>query len=275
MAQLICPICRGHLRLIDTAKMWRCEQNHSFDVARQGYVNLLPVQHKNSLHPGDTADSVAARRAFLQAGFYQPLRDHVAQCLAEWQVQSLLDLGCGEGYYTQAMAQAMQAALADVVGLDIAKPAIQHAAKQFKQITWVVGSGALLPLADASVDVVSSLFSPLPVAEMARVLKQDGRLIVATPAPDHLLSLRQGLFDEVRLHEPDKFIDHVATHFSLQQQHEIRVPLQLTGADVRNLLAMTPYAWKARADKRAALEAHEQFASEAVFRVMVFGRKTA
>lgn len=264
MIALICPICQSTLAI--APKTWRCTNGHQFDVARQGYVHLLPVQHKKSRSPGDTPEAVAARRAFLQAGFYQPLRDHVVQVLQELAAKQVLDLGCGEGYYTSAM----RTVATDVVGLDIAKPAVQLAAKQFADITWLVGSGALLPLADQSVDVVTSLFSPLPVAEMARVLKHGGHVVVATPAPDHLYQLRAGLFEDVRLHAPDKFVAQLAPQFELVRQDELRVPLQLDQASIRNLIAMTPYAWKAKAEKRQALEALEVLQTEAVFRVLVF-----
>ena len=120
MIALICPICQSALAA--APKTWCCTNGHSFDVARQGYVHLLPVQHKKSRSPGDTPEAVAARRAFLQAGFYQPLRDHVVQVLRELAVTQVLDLGCGEGYYTSAM----RTVATDVVGLDIAKPAVQH-----------------------------------------------------------------------------------------------------------------------------------------------------
>lgn len=268
MIALICPICQAALAV--APKTWSCANGHQFDVARQGYVHLLPVQHKKSRSPGDTPEAVAARRAFLQAGHYQPLRDHVVAVLRELAANQVLDIGCGEGYYTSAM----RTVATDVVGLDIAKPAVQLAAKQFGDITWLVGSGALLPLAAQSVDVVTSLFSPLPVSEMARVLKQGGHVVVATPAPDHLYQLRAGLFEDVRLHEPDKFVAQLAPQFELVRQDELRVPLQLDQASIRNLIAMTPYAWKAKAEKRQALEALENLQTEAVFRVLVLQRDT-
>ncbi|HEY9544710.1 MAG TPA: methyltransferase domain-containing protein, partial [Solimonas sp.] len=164
MAHIICPLCR--LPLQCDAKTWHCENRHSFDVAREGYVNLLPVQHKNSRDPGDDPKMVQARRDFLQAGHYQPLRDAVLQLLAPLNAQSLLDIGCGEGWYTGAFPQIAN----EVIGLDIARPAIRLAAKRYPDITWLVGSGALLPLADSSIDIVSNMFTQLHVAEMQRVL---------------------------------------------------------------------------------------------------------
>ena len=268
MFELICPLCRTALQT--PAKTWCCNHGHAFDVAREGYVNLLPVQHKKSLSPGDTAESVAARRRFLAAGHYQPLREAVAMLLRHLQPKSLLDLGCGEGYYTEAMRAEVQS----VCGLDIAKPAIQLAARQQKSVTWLVASGSLLPFADTSLDVVSSLFSPLPVAEMQRVLRPRGHVLMVTPAPDHLWQVREGLFEQVRAHEPDKFLAAFNDHFELQQRVRIEAPLLLSQAALKDLLAMTPYAWKATAERRALLEANESFQTLAAFDVMLFQRNT-
>ena len=98
MTLLVCPLCEHPLER--GAKTWRCLKGHSFDVAREGYVNLLPVQHKNSREPGDDLQMVTARREFLHAGHYQPLRDAMLEALAPLGARSLLDIGCGEGYYT-------------------------------------------------------------------------------------------------------------------------------------------------------------------------------
>jgi 23S rRNA (guanine745-N1)-methyltransferase len=263
LSALICPLCGQALE--PHPKLWLCAQGHSFDVAREGYVNLLPVQHKSSREPGDSTDMVLARREFLQAGHYQPLRDACLALLASLQAQTLLDIGCGEGYYTSALA----ALASEAIGLDIAKSAIRLAARRFCGITWLVGSAAHLPLADASVDLVCSLFSQLQMAELQRVLQPSGHVLLVTPAPDHLWSLREALFDEVRAHEPEKFLAGFEGAFELVVQQELGFVLDLTGPGLRQLLMMTPYAWKARLEKRAALEARVAFATEAAFSMML------
>lgn len=267
MPSIICPLCR--LALERSPRVWRCAQGHSFDVAREGYVNLLPVQHKNSLEPGDSAEMVMARREFLQAGHYQPLRDACLALLAPLGAQVLLDIGCGEGYYTGALGSALGGAAPEVIGVDIAKPAIRLAAKRFPGITWLVGSAALLPLADASVDIACSLFSQLQIAEMRRVLRPGGHVLVVTPAADHLWSLREQLFDSVQAHEPDKFLAGFEDAFELHTRQELRVSLSLAQPALRQLLSMTPYAWKAKPEKRAALEGRESFFTQAAFSLML------
>ncbi len=118
----MCPVCRQRLELV--SKTWRCEQGHSYDIAKQGYVNLHVVQHKHSKNPGDTPESVDARRAFLQGGYYQPLQQAVVHLLKDLQAKMVLDIGCGEGYYTSAMQQVVE----QCIGVDIAK--MQYNAQQ-------------------------------------------------------------------------------------------------------------------------------------------------
>jgi len=269
MIGIICPLCRE--RLERAPKTWVCARGHSFDVAKQGYVNLLPVQQKNSRAPGDSAEMVLARRQFLQAGLYSALRDAIVELLKPMRAQGLLDIGCGEGYYTSAMTQVA----VEVMGLDIAKRAVQLAATRFRDVTWLVGSAALLPVADAAVDIVISLFTPLQILEMHRVLRPGGTVLLVTPAPEHLWSLRAGLFDDVRAHYPDKFLKDFEARFELYDRREVRMPLRLTQIALKQLLSMTPYAWKAKPEKREALEASDSFATEAAFSLMMFQKKSS
>lgn len=267
MPQLICPLCRSPLQAHD--KSQRCANNHSFDIAREGYLNLLLVQQKKSKEPGDNPEMVKARREFLQAGHYQPLSDAAIALLQPLHAQTLVDIGCGEGYYTQAFSRIA----ADILGFDIAKPAVQLAAKKHPALSWLVASGALIPVADGSADIVTSLFSPIPVAEMARILKDGGHVLVVRPADTHLWTVREALFGEVQAHQPDKFLEELSPLFELQQQQEIRFKLELDQSALKNLLAMTPYVWKARPERRLTLEQNEHFATEAAFSLMLLRKR--
>lgn len=283
MAQLICPLCRtdllrtalsGNNPGTPAGAVWRCPKGHSFDVAREGYVNLLPVQHKHSRAPGDNPDMIRARRAFLDAGHYLPLRDAVLALLRPLQATSVLDIGCGEGYYTRALATVTP----DVTGLDIARDAVKLAAKRDPGITWLVATSAQLPLADHSVDLVCSLFSPLPAAEIARVLKPGGHLLVVTPGPNHLLAIREQLFAEVRPHRPEKFVIELQEALPLRQQTELHFNLLLDHTAREQLLLMTPYAWRATAEHRARLtgpDASAQFSTGAAFTLLLFAASAA
>lgn len=267
MNLLMCPVCRGQLRLNE--RTWRCDNQHSYDVAKQGYVNLHVVQHKHSKNPGDTPESVQARRAFLSAGHYAPLQQAVVKKIRELRIENLLDIGCGEGYYTNAM----QAEVMQCVGVDIAKNAIQVAAKLNKEITWVVGTGATLPVLDQSIDLCTSLFSPIPKQEILRVLKPKSYLMVVTPAPQHLYAMREALFEEVKAHEPHKFVEQLQDAFNLVSEQVIDAPMTLAQADLKNLIAMTPYAYKAKPERRLALEQQDQFDLMAQFQIYVFQKK--
>lgn len=268
-AQLFrCPICAGAFTC--DSRSWRCTSGHTFDVAREGYVNLLPVQYKHSREPGDTPESLVARRAFLDAGHYAPLREALVSLLGSVGRRStLLDIGCGEGYYTSALT----ALATHVIGLDIAKPAVRMAARRYPGITWIVGSGARLPIADGAIDVACSLFAPLHPSEAARVLRRDGELILVTPADSHLQALRAALFERVEPHMPEKFRDAFEPALACVEQREIRYALHLSAAELAQLLEMTPYAWKARPERRAALQAGGGLDTQAAFVLMRFRRK--
>ncbi len=268
MNLLMCPVCRKALVLAE--RTWRCASNHSYDVAKQGYVNLHVVQHKHSKNPGDTPESVQARRAFLSAGFYAPLQHAVVKLIRDLGVENLIDIGCGEGYYTDAM----QAEVLNCVGVDIAKNAVQVAAKLNKDVTWVVGTGAILPVLDQSVDLCSSLFSPIPEQEILRVLKNEGYLLVVTPATEHLYAMREALFEEVNPHEPNKFVEQLTANFELIRDLVVDAPMCLKQQDLKNLIAMTPYAYKAKAELRAALEAKGNFELKAQFQLYLFKKKS-
>ena len=267
MNLLMCPVCRQQLSLNE--RTWRCENYHSYDVAKQGYVNLHVVQHKHSKNPGDTPESVQARRAFLSAGHYAPLQQAVVERLRVLRIENLLDIGCGEGYYTDAM----QTEVLQCVGVDIAKNAVQVAAKLNKNITWVVGTGATLPVLDGSIDMCTSLFSPIPKQEILRVLKAEGYLMVVTPAPQHLYAMREALFEEVKPHEPQKFVEQLQDEFDLLSEQVIDAPMTLPQTDLKNLIAMTPYAYKAKPERRLALEQQDQFKLLAQYQIYLFQKK--
>lgn len=267
MNLLMCPICSAALK--QEGKRWYCEHNHSYDVAKQGYVNLHVVQHKHSKQPGDTPQSIEARRAFLSAGCYAPLQQAVVQLLHRYRVENLLDIGCGEGYYTNAM----QAEAIQCVGVDIAKNAVQIAAKLNSEVTWVVGTGAILPVLDHSIDLCSSLFSPIPEAEILRVLKPKAYLLVVTPATEHLYAMREALFEQVSPHQPEKFVAQLAQHFDLVEQQVVNADLHLDQTQLCNLIAMTPYAYKAKVEKREALQQRESLDVTASFQIYLFQKK--
>ena len=196
-----CPLC--HQPLSREKNSYICPQRHQFDMAKEGYVNLLPVQHKRSRDPGDSAEMMQARRAFLDAGHYQPLRDAIVAQLRERldeKATAVLDIGCGEGYYTHAFADALPEIT--TFGLDVSKVAIKAAAKRYPQVTFCVASSHRLPFSDTSMDAIIRIYAPCKAEELARVVKPGGWVITATPGPRHLMELKGLIYNEVHLHAP-------------------------------------------------------------------------
>lgn len=250
---LICPLCSAPLASANNGVA--CPAGHSFDRARQGYLNLLPVQHKNSRAPGDNQAMVDARRAFLQEGHYAPVAERLAELAHQRHPGRWLDIGCGEGYYTAQIAQALPQA--DGYALDISREAVKRACRRAPGISWLVASMARVPLADASCDFIASVFSPLDWIEARRLLSPGGGLMRVGPTRDHLMELRQALYDEVRDYVDDKHLARVPEGMGLAHTEVLTYRLRLIdGASRANLLAMTPHGWRASAPRRQAVIDH-------------------
>lgn len=262
---LRCPLCHNPLQAGE--KTAACTQGHSFDRAREGYLNLLPVQNKNSLNPGDDAAMVSARTNFLEAGFYTPFRDTLQGLLAPLNATHLLDSGCGEGWYSTELGKTAQKTTA----FDISKETIKRAAKRSRDITWLVASSGDIPLSDASVDVITAIFSPVTRAEAARVLKPGGHLLIAAPGEKHLWELREALYEAVRAHQAEKWQQELLPAFQLHSEADIRFRIDLPdNAAVKNLLHMTPHYWRAPRERRSQVEALPAFSTQVDFRLLMF-----
>ena len=271
---LACPLDSTPLHRDGSA--WRCASGHSFDIAGQGYTNLLPVQHKRSRDPGDSKEMVAARRRFLTAGFYQPIAAAVSRAVlaglpADAGI-SCLDAGCGEGYYLRQLAAAAgdQQTLA-LLGLDISKWAVLSAAKQDRRPNWVVASNANLPVLPGTLDRVLCMFGFPVYAEFARVLKPGGLLVQVDAGRDHLRELREIIYPSLKpertaeLQTPDGF-----SHLSAETLH---FSIELTSAEqIADLLAMTPHLYRASAEGRAAAAALTTLSLSVEVRLTCFAR---
>ena len=258
---LACPL--DGCPLAPSEKTWRCENGHSFDVARQGYVHLLPVQKKRTLDPGDSKEMVAARQRFLNAGFYtqiaEAMSDLALKALPGDGIGSVLDAGSGEGYYLRHLsAMAGNIGLA-LIGVDISKWAVLAAAKQDKQTRWVVGSNANLPVLPESLDLVLCLFGFPVYSEFARVLKPGGQVIQVDAGAYHLRELREVIYPEVK--PPGDSESAAPEGFRQLDSTVVRFPLTLPDqASIADLLAMTPHLYRASAEgleRAAALKSLE------------------
>lgn len=258
---LACPL--DGCALVPDGKTWRCENGHSFDVARQGYVHLLPVQKKRTLDPGDSKEMVAARQRFLNAGFYTKIAEAVSdlalQSFSEAVAASVLDAGSGEGYYLRHLARVAGEIELAMIGVDISKWAVLTAAKQDKQTRWAVGSNANLPILPESLDLVLCLFGFPVYGEFARVLKTGGHVLQVDSGANHLRELREIIYPELK--PPADAGGAAPEGFRHLDSTTVRFPLTLPDQDsISDLLAMTPHLYRATAEgleKAAALESLE------------------
>ncbi len=235
---LICPLC-GEL-LTKTEHSLICSSRHSFDVARQGYVNLLPVQNKRSLAPGDTREQVLSRRRFLESGVYAPICDALIGRARELGISGpILDVGCGEGWYSAQLAGALGCSL---TGLDISKEAVRCAAGKYKEAQWLCASAAHIPVKDHSAELVTSLFAVTLPGEFRRVLAENGYFFQVLAAQDHLMGLKSIIYDQLTHKEKDSV--PALEGFRLVSTQAIRFPLRLEGEAIRDLFSMTPHVYR-------------------------------
>ncbi len=244
MHMVICPVC--HAPLLREKTVWHCENGHSFDVARQGYVNLLTVQQKHSLHPGDTREMVLARRNFLDAGHYLPIANKLRDLIVQFapEAKSVLDVGCGEGYYLSNLAH-----IPTRVGIDISKEAVRYAASRDKNAIWLTATAAHLPFADGSFDNVLSMFALTAEAEFCRILKENGVFVQVLAGKRHLSALKNIIYAEIL--EKEKNLQPQPQGFTLLHSETLCFDFSVESAEMlQNLLYMTPHVW--RISKEAA-----------------------
>ncbi|RDV26027.1 methyltransferase domain-containing protein [Alteromonas aestuariivivens] len=263
-----CPLCHLALNTEDTS--WRCANNHTFDRAKSGYVNLLPVQQKKSKHPGDDKAMLNARRAFHDSHGYLPLMQAVARQLENLFVQHnkpirysveppaapliLYDAGCGEGAYLKFVADALAVAGYSVVasGSDIAKQAVEMASKSFPSAQFVVASSVSLPVMDEQLDVIMQIFAPGKDDEYARVLRPRGLLVTVDPGPDHLWQLKQKVYQRPQQHQQKS---SQKAGFELLETCRETFELVFSSDTQRQALyAMTPYVWRLNEEHRVELD---------------------
>ena len=240
----VCPLCTAPLRREE--RRYVCPKGHSFDLAKEGYTYLLPVNRKHSKAPGDDTDMAAARSAFLSKGYYQPLRQALCQLAAALtgEAPAVLDSGCGEGYYTSGIYQALvQAGKAPrMAGTDISKFILRRAAKREKGVEFAVASSYHLPLADRSLDLLVNCFSPLALEEFSRLLKDGGHFLYVVPSEKHLWEMKEVLYDQPYPNEVKRTPYEGFSYVEIRHvEEDIFLPCQ---EDIMALFRMTPYCWK-------------------------------
>jgi 23S rRNA (guanine745-N1)-methyltransferase len=271
MTILTCPICGKPLDL--TEKTRRCPAGHSFDrAAKGGYVHLLRQSRKGSAHPGDSPEMCRMRTQFLEAGYYAPLKRQVYTSVTALAPRAVLDAGCGEGYYTAAIWQALEALGGEraLAGIDLAKTALRHTAKLCPQAELAVASILALPVRDGSLDLVTHLFAPPADREFARVLRPGGALLTVRPGARHLWGLKEQLYEKPYENPTD--VRDIPGFV-----HESRICVEdcitVRGGDIAALFRMTPYAWKTGREAAERLLALPELVTEISFLVDVHRRQ--
>lgn len=267
---LRCPVCKQPGVLTADGRVFRCcgASPHSFDLSGSGYLNLSRSQKSG----GDSAEAVRARSAFLEKGYYQPLADRLLSMLNPAGARVVIDAGCGEGYYTNRLAQSGRTLL----GADLSKAAVNHAAKQAKRMgsdaLFLVASLFDLPVADGCADAVVNLFAPCAEQEFLRVLKPGGILILAGAGKDHLMGLKQVLYS-TPYQNPGRA--DLPRGMKLLSRERLFYRAEIRGReDIEALFSMTPYYFRTARKDREKLNALDVLETEIDFDLFCYRKET-
>ena len=251
--KLKCPTCASEL--IVSAKSYICENKHLYDVAKHGYINLLLANKKNTKTPGDNQEMIKSRSSFLNKGYYKGLSDALNTSIGiineKNQVKKILDIGCAEGYYIDQLKASLSLDSECLLsGIDISKYAIQLAAKRKMDAKLVVANIYDLPFFDREFDIVYSIFAPIDMNEINRVLSDNATLIIVGPGEEHLRGLTEHIYDTVVSHSGNYDVIDTNEKFQCQEIIELKENIVIDKEDILDLLRMTPYYWKTSEEKK-------------------------
>lgn len=233
-----CPICQENLTLVETSL--KCDNRHSFDLAKFGYVNLAPQIKQSANYDKENFQN---RQQILEAGFYQVILEAISDLLSNSEsAKTILDIGCGEGFYSRKLQESH--ADKTFYAFDISKDSIQIAAKSEPNwaVNWFVGDLARLPIKDASMDILLDIFSPANYGEFRRVLSKDGILIKVIPTENHLKEIRQKVQDQLtnKDYSNQDIKNHFQEHFTLLSSQTASLTKTITAEQLQALISMTP-----------------------------------
>lgn len=235
-----CPVCG--CGLTRAGRTLKCENGHCFDLAKQGYVNLLQSQKSSAKRHGDDKLMVKSRFDFLNKGYYAGLAELIVSKIGSiaFPGMKLADLGCGECYYTSIIAQSFPEI--SVGGIDISKEALIAGSKRDKNISLAVASTFALPISDGFCDAVVSVFAPYSFDEIRRVLKKGGYFLRVYPLEKHLMGLKALIYEKPYLNEVDR---SVPDGFRIFDRDELKYDIHIdNNEDIFALFTMTPYYYK-------------------------------
>ena len=233
-----CPICQENLTLVESSL--KCNNRHSFDLAKFGYVNLAPQIKQSANYDKENFQN---RQQILEAGFYQAILEVVSDLLSNSKnAKTILDIGCGEGFYSRKLQERHPDKT--FYAFDISKDSVQIAAKSEPNwaVNWFVGDLARLPIKDASMDILLDIFSPANYGEFRRVLSKDGILIKVIPTENHLKEIRQRVQDQLtnKDYSNQDIKNHFQEHFTILSSQTASLTKTITAEQLQALLSMTP-----------------------------------
>ncbi len=249
------------------SRVLSCSNNHQYDRARQGYVNLLLANQKKSQDPGDTSEMVEARRAFLSAGHYRFLFEAIETSIRKYNSSEcfrLLDLGCGDGSYLHWLSGVFPEA--KLWGSDISKNAIKRAATYVKNAELSVASNFHLPFVASSLDFILSVFSPVDSKELQKVLRPKGIFIRVLPGEAHFKELKEVIYSVATPHEAPEPLNHGELVESLNVENKVT----LSNASLAQLIGMTPLHWRGDSEAKKALLNRDEFSLQFDFLLQVY-----
>ena len=271
----ICPICKKRLKLSE--KSYICQNRHCFDIAAKGYVNLLTTKGRDPSKAGDDKLMLRCRTDFLDTGAYAPLSDRLnmitKRLTANIKQPVIIDCGCGEGYYTVRLAQALPEA--SVYGIELSKNGTAHAASRARaagcrNVKLAAASAFSLPFRNEFADAVISVFAPVSNDEYARVLKKGGRLIIVSPTERHLFGLKALLYDEPYENKPNRY---GLRCFEQEEEQRLEYTFTLeTDKQAADLFTMTPYYYKTSQEAKQRLIGCAPLETEAGFLIQAYRR---
>ena len=264
MGNLRCPVCKKELVANNHSLV--CNKGHRFDRASQGYVNLTIGSKRRK--SGDDKSMIAARTLFLSQGYYLLLLEKLIVCLNALSFQDALDLGCGEGYYTNALFDHFPDAT--WTGVDLSVDALKFASKHKPQVTYLIAGISDLPFLDHSVDLTLNIFAPIYISEIDRILREGGHAVFVLPREEHLLQLKEKLYPDVHLNpKPLEAFEGFETTFIEDLDFVFNVK---SNADLKALLHMTPYVHRSPKEGLDRVSLLDTMQIHASFRILCVGK---
>lgn len=267
MSDIVCPVCKKILK--KDVSCYRCENRHSFDIAREGYVNLLAGNHKAGESIGDNKNMALSRKKFLEKGYFSPLADKIAELIANHgkSYPTVCDICCGEGWYSNEIIKKIPC---NMLCFDLSKEMVRLGAKRKNGVTFFVANLASIPLADKSVDVGFHLFAPFHEKEFSRIIKDDGIIVTAVAGENHLFEIKEILYDEPYKNDE---MPPETDFLSLREKIKITEKIHLSSAeDIDALFRMTPYYYRTSEKDKQKLLGYGELDVTVDFAVFVYSK---